>query len=774
VLICGQKFSDDLVKRLQETIDGEPGLSRVKLSRRVCEWLEWRNSNGELKEMSCRVALLKMHRSGMIHLPRAGAKPGRRRQKRRGSAPCERPPTIRGSLSEMGPIELIRINSADSRASHRWNELMDKYHYLGSGPLCGAQVRYLIQSPGHGALGGLAFSGAAWGVGARDRWIGWDPWTRRHGLGKVVCNSRFLILPWVKVPHLASHVLSIGVRRLAKDWLERYGYKPVLVETFVEKGKFKGTSYRAANWVHVGATCGRGRQDGKNKWAVPVKDVYVYALRRDARKKLCIGPPKPVPERREGAVGDWAEEELGAVTLSDERLRDRFLVIARDLYDRPQASLPEACQTRAKTKAAYRFLDHKETTLETLLAPHYESTLSRAQPEKVVLAAQDTTSLNYSAHPTTMGLGPIGSRREGAVGLEVHDTMVFNVAGTPLGLVNVQCWARDPKEFGKKHRRYERPLKEKESYKWFVSFEAVAEAQKRTPETMWVSVGDREADIYELFKRALREGKGPKLLVRAEQDRLLADGQGHLWEKMKEEPKAEKVHVVRVTRRGNRPAREAHLEVRWAKVRLKPPQRKSHLGELSVWAVLAEEIDAPGGQEPLKWMLLTTLDVNSFEDATRVLSWYAGRWGIEVYHRTLKSGCKIEQRPLANADRIEACLAIDMVVAWRIFHLTKLGRETPEVPCSVFFEEAEWKALYSYVHQEPIPPKEPPSLREAVRMVAGLGGFLGRKGDGDPGTKSIWLGLQRLDDLTAMWKFLIHHFAPHFFTPPVSSNPSYG
>ena len=242
---------------------------------------------------------------------------------------------------------------------------------------------------------------------------------------------------------------------------------------------------------------------------------------------------------------------------------------------------------------------------------------------------------------------------------------------------------------------------------------------------------------------------------------------------MAREPVAE-IQVLSVPRQGKRAARAARLEVRFRQVRLKPPKHKPKLGELSVWAILAEETDAPKGVEPLKWMLLTTMEVSDFEQATEKLSWYARRWGIEVYHRTLKSGCKVERRQLGSADRIEACLAIDMVVAWRILHLTKLGRETLEVPCTVFFEQADWKALCCFTRQDPTPPDQPPSLREAIRMVASLGGFLGRNSDGEPGTKSLWLGLQRLDDIAATWKILTLYSAPHRLTPPVSSNPGYG
>jgi hypothetical protein len=448
--------------------------------------------------------------------------------------------------------------------------------------------------------------------------------------------------------------------------------------------------------------------------------------------------------------------------------------LAQSFYARPQANIPQACQSRAETKAAYRFLDHRETSLEVILEPHYQATVERMRREPVILAVQDTTSLNYTGHPATEKLGPIGYRKDRGRGLILHDTMAFNREGTPLGLLEVQCWARDGADFGKKKRRHSLPIEKKESSKWLVSFRKVAEVQKQCSQSMVVSVGDREADIYELFALAWRDPGGPKLLVRAEQDRLLAEGQGHLWEKIGQQ-KVAGVQEIHVPRQKNRAARVARLEVRFAKVSLKPPAGKRRLGELTLWAVWAREAQAPAQGERIEWMLLTTVPVTTFEEAIEKLAWYTIRWGIEVYHRTLKSGCQVEERQLGHADRIETCLAIDMVVAWRIFHLAKLGRETPDVPCTVFFEEAEWKALVAYVTQNPNPPDTPPTLRESMRMVATLGGFLGRKGDGEPGTKSLWLGLQRLDDLSSMWKLLTA--TPNSHCPPfplVSSNPGYG
>ncbi len=443
----------------------------------------------------------------------------------------------------------------------------------------------------------------------------------------------------------------------------------------------------------------------------------------------------------------------------------RLQTLARDFYARPQANIPQACGTRAKTKAAYLFFENKKVSMEKLLAPHYDATKHRCAQEQVVLVPQDTSFLNYSAHPATENLGPIGTKKEGAFGLVLHDTLAFNLARTPLGLLHVQCWARDAKQHGKRKHCHDLPIEQKESNKWLVSYRAVAEAQRQCPDTLFVSMGDREADIYELFCEALRDPANPKLLVRAERDRLLAEGQGHLWEHVKALPAAG-VQEVHVPRQGSRPARVAALEIRFAEVKLKPPKRKPKLGELTIWALVAEEVHAPAEvKEPLCWMLLTTLVVATFEDATEKLQWYCARWGIEVYHRTLKSGCNIEQRQLGDAESLEACLAIDLVVAWRIFHLTKLGREVPEVPCTVFFEEAQLQALVAYKTGSASVPEQPPTLREAMHMTASLGG----KSDGEPGTQTLWLGLQRLDDLTAMWK--ITRAAP---APPVSSGRRYG
>lgn len=749
-------------------IDENAGVSRVALSRRICEDLKWRSRNGRLKEVSCRKALSKLGRDGKIRLSEASRFGGKRKPK---VEPEQVKPeaVTSGVLKDFQPVELILVGSADSEASRIWNDLMDRYHYLGAGPLCGAQLRYVIRSEKYGWVGGLSFSGAAWSVKARDGWIGWSRETREKNLNQVVGNSRFLIVPQWRVPHLASHVLGLAMRRLRKDWRGRYGYEPLLAETFIEQERFEGTCYRAANWIEVGQTQGRGRQDRGHCRRSGVKRIFVYPLDEQARQRLCEGVVRRPASASQQAPRDWAEIEFGSADLKDRRLNRRLVEIARDFGARPQAQIPQACQSRAKTKAAYRFFKHPNTNMDDLLEPHRQSSYQRIAEKKIVLCPQDTTSLNYSTHPATENLGPIGSKKEGIIGLIVHDTMAFSVEGTPLGLLDVQCWARDADEFGKKHERKQRTIEEKESYKWLRSFQSVAEAQRHCPNTMLVSMGDREADIYELFDLALKDPHGPKLLVRAEQDRLLDDGQGHLWATVACQPVAG-IQEIHVPRRGPFPARVARLEIRFAEVTLKPPKSKSKYGPLKLCAVLAQETDAPPGIPPLCWMLLTTCRIATFDDATEKLVWYTKRWGIEIYHKTLKSGCKIEERQLGDADSIEACLAIDMVVAWRVYHMTKLGREVPNVPCTVFCEEDEWKALASFIIKKPIVDGTPPTMREYVRMVASLGGFLGRNCDGEPGTKSIWLGQQRLDDITMAWRV----FVPLLRPPPVPGAYTYG
>jgi len=707
--------------------------------------------------MSCRKALAQLNHRGLLDLPLRERPYGFEGS---GGHPVEPDiPELCCTLRELGEVTVEPVSSRYAKESKNWFALLDQYHYLGSGPLCGAQIRYVVKSSNHGYLGALAFSSASWALKCRDDYIGWTEDARRANLNRVVCNDRFLILPTVRVKHLASHVLSLALCRLVQDWEQRYQIRPVLAETFVDPNRFSGTCYKASNWTDVGKSA--GRRDGI------AKKVFLYPLCRGWRNMLCVDPPIRLCERpRPEAPKHWAEEEFGTVRLYDERLKQRLYTLAQDFYNCPQANIPEACGSKAGAMGAYRFFQNPKVTLDVVLTAHTEATLERIKEHRVVLVPQDTTTLNYSTHPMTDGLGPVNNKEDHAIGLLLHDTLAFTEEGTPLGILDAQCWARDPEEKGKRYRRKELPIEQKESMKWLRSFQKAAQVQKLCPETLLVVMGDRESDIYELFLEASKEPEGPRLLVRAEKTRNRKVEQEFLWEFMAKQAVAGSLQI-HVPRRGSRKARDVWIDVRFAKVVLNAPKRYGSTPSVTVWAVYVTEQGDKTVPSPIEWMLLSTVEVKNFRDAQKRVEWYSGRWGIEVYHRTLKSGCRIQDRQLETADRLETCLGVDMVVAWRIYHLAMLGREIPETPCTVFFKEIEWKALCCYVNKTPMPPEKPPSIGKAVFMLGRIGGHLGRKGDGFPGTQTLWRGLVKLYAATEMYAILTQQHYPH----PLQSGP---
>lgn len=767
--LAGQWFGADVVARIDAAVASDRDLTRSGLSRLVCQWLDWRAPDGRLRDASCRRALIELECRGVVRLPAVAPSAcgfNRARSVRRDAGAvelepeCEPVAVVSCSLADLGPVELVRVTGSGPQASAAWNQLMNTEHYLGAPYLRGAQMRYLIRSPRHGVLGGISFDASSRTLTSRDKWIGWSTKAREVNLSKVVCNSRFLIASGVQVPNLASHVLSRALRTLRPDWARRYGYEPVLVETFIDPGRFAGTCYRAANWVRVGATAGRGDGFANGGVSTGPKDVYCYPLTQDFQDvlraeptiELCLGDQL-------SPGGDWVEREFARVRLPDRRLRSRLGVLARDFYAQPGEQIPAASGgSPAKSKGAYRFFHNDHVDMETLLTGHVEATARRVSEHKVVLAVQDTTSLNYSTHTSATGFGPISASADSAVGLIVHDTLAFDTSGTPLGLLDVQAWDRPEKARTKteKNKQKKVPLAQKESFKWVRSYRAAAKVAKLCPDTQVVSVGDREADIHELFVEAQSQADTPDVLIRSARNRARriqhGDTSMNLWEAMSTRPAAGE-YVLDVPRAGSRAARIASMDVRYAQVKLLPPGNKNIPAyargkPVDVWVVYATEVDAPETvASPLEWMLITTVAVNSLDDALERLHWYTLRWGIEVYHKVMKSGCRIEDRLLGDADSTKACLAIDMVVAWRIFYLTKQARATPNVPADVFLETDQWRALMAVTRPNEPPTDQPPTLREATRLIASLGGFLGRKGDGEPGTVTLWRGLQRLDGI---------------------------
>jgi hypothetical protein len=450
-------------------------------------------------------------------------------------------------------------------------------------------------------------------------------------------------------------------------------------------------------------------------------------------------------------VAEWAVSEFGAAELGDDRRTLRLMHLATVLGDQPGASLPDACADAATLKAAYRFFDNDAIDPAPLLASHVQATYARLAAAPLVLAVNDTTLLDWSHHPATADLGPLATRRQR--GLLAHSTLAFTPERAPLGLLGQQVWARDPATYGRLPDQHARPIDEKESAMWLRSLAAINAAAAACPATHFVQVGDAEADVYDLF--VARRAANVDLLVRAGQDRCVEQADRHLWAAVRQAPLAREVEVA-LPRQGARRARRATLAVRSRAVTLRPPGARAgaKLPAAPLWAVWAEEVGAPPGAEPVAWLLLTTRPVTTPVEAEERLRWYACRWGIEVWHKVLKSGCRIEARQLATRQRLERCLTLYSVVAWRVLHAVLLARAAPDLPCTALLEADEWQALWCAIHRSPAPPTQPPTLREAVRWLGRLGGHLGRKGDGEPGVTVLWKGFQHLADLTAMYQIM--------------------
>ncbi len=289
VRYCGRLFILEEIECIRRLIASEPKLNRVQLSRMVCDKLSWLRPDGRRKDMSCRVAMLRMERDGLITLPPPQKGNGNGNTRPRLTAASDPQLPITQPAGALGELIFQPLNSRED--SSLWNELIERYHYLGYKPLPGAQLRYLVYSDPAATgkqrlLAALGFGAAAWKVAPRDRFIGWTTEQRKTNLHLIVNNARFLILPWVTSNNLASRILAGLAKRLPQDWQKRYAYRPLLLETFVEKNRFYGTCYRAANWIHVGQTKGRGKLDQKHLHQAPIKEIFLYPLHKNFQQIL--------------------------------------------------------------------------------------------------------------------------------------------------------------------------------------------------------------------------------------------------------------------------------------------------------------------------------------------------------------------------------------------------------------------------------------------------------------------------------------------------------
>jgi hypothetical protein len=470
----------------------------------------------------------------------------------------------------------------------------------------------------------------------------------------------------------------------------------------------------------------------------------------------------------------WASDEFAEVRLGDKRLDARLITLCDRFSDAPESPINQACADWAETKAAYRFFQNENVDVAEILAAHRSKTAKRASKHKTVLAIQDTSYFVYTNHPKTEGLGTLSLKKGKRVkkmdcnGLLMHTCLAVTTEGLPLGLLDQKIYSRklypDKIRRDKSYRPREHlPVAEKESARWL---EALAHTKEVMGETDVVTVCDREADLYDFFR--LSDQIGCPVLVRAKANRVVnlesrfSEQSGvKLWEHMRQQPESG-FYTIDIPRRSKtkhakeREARSATVTVRFRPFCLNPPRNhtkhgKEHLPNIDMNAVYVFEDNPPEGEEPIEWMLLTNLSVTSFDEAYEKVSWYSLRWRIEMYHKVLKSGFRVEACRLGHADRLARYLTIMSIVAWRLFMITLVARTDPTTPCSTLLAEHEWKVLFLKTNRNKPLPRKPPSIGDTVIWVAKLGGYLARKSDGPPGTITLWRGWKRLADLSEGW-----------------------
>lgn len=461
-------------------------------------------------------------------------------------------------------------------------------------------------------------------------------------------------------------------------------------------------------------------------------------------------PPAATP-----ATDSWLHREFATVDFGDKRLDKRFLKSGAQLAAQPSAPINQACDDWADTKATYGLFRNPKVTPDAIRAPHLRRTAERMAAYEVVLAIQDTTLLDYSSHTATEGLGPIGRDDQPALrGLLLHTTLARTPDGLPLGLLDQQVWRRPERADRPSAAQKQRlPIEEKESFKWIRALRRSAEL---TPDAVrLVTVCDREGDIYELLAEA--RAVDTDLLVRAYQSRATTDQRyADVWAAVDAQPVATYVQIDLPPRAGE-PARRATVAVRYRTVTLQPPAYRAAeaaLPPLTLSALRVEEVNPPPEVTALDWKLLSTVLVHNSADALERLNWYAQRWGIELFHKVLKSGCTVEDCRLATAERLTRYVALMSIIAWRLYWLSYMGRTHPTAPASTVLADHEWQALYVTIHRTPELPEEVPTVRQTVRWLAQLGGFLGRTYDGQPGVTAIWRGWQRLQDRAELYRLL--------------------
>jgi hypothetical protein len=421
----------------------------------------------------------------------------------------------------------------------------------------------------------------------------------------------------------------------------------------------------------------------------------------------------------------WAAEEFKKIDLGDVRLNARAVLLAERLSSKPMESIPNACSGWSETQAAYRFLSNEKANWQELMESHWACCVERMRAHAVVLNIQDTTELDFNGRQTE-GLGPLSY--EAQRGMYLHPTYAVTPEREPLGVMDAWMWSRECRDQDGVRGGM------KESTRWLEGYERVAQQALALPEVRQVYVADREADILALLQKAASLDHAADYLIRSQHNRALPEG-GKLWQRVSQAPVLGRVRF-RLPRGRGRQEREVEQTIQVERV----PLAGGREGALEVTCVIAREVAPPSGAKAVEWRLLTNRAVDTLAQAVELIDWYRVRWEIELFFLILKEGCRVEALQLTRLPRLENALALYMVIAWRLNRLMRLGRSLPDLEASLLFEPEEWQA--AYILNKKKPPKQVPSLNSVIRLIAQLGGFLGRKGDGEPGAKTLWLGMR--------------------------------
>ncbi len=737
----------------------EDGRTRHALARELCEREDWRNARGQPCVSQARGVLPGIAKRAGFMLP--AARPGPCRTPGRPGGEVARTDPDRKlacTLADLGEVTLVPVGAAPDR--RRWREMMETHHPQGWKHRPGKVLNFWVVSSRHGRLGGLGYTAAGWHQAARDAAIGWSATARAANLVQLVQQHRFLLLPGVRVARLASHVLARSTARLAADWKAAHGTRPQAVYTYVGP-EHRGTCYRAAGWSRC-AEPTSGRPPGgrattpKAVWIRPLAEGWREVLSRE--RGTVLGTTSE-PWRPGNA--DWADIEYGRGSHPDGRVRQRVLAMGRAWENAPGASLPVIFPSAAAQKAAYRLLSSARVTMEHILDPHAEATVERCRQERVVLALQDTTTLNYNGHCKTKGLVNLGGGGSGTRGILAHFTLAVTEGRRPLGVIDLNATQREGTEAPDRDATEregtaapdrdateregtaapdrdateregtaapdrdateregtaapdrdateregtaapDRDAVKPESVRWLQGLERARQLAAACPDTRVVTVCDREGDIWERFVQARAGGVG--LLVRSDRGRqrrvVRSDGSvADLWEAMAEQPVlgTKTVHLAACGGPRQRLKRTVILELRAAAVHLVPPKNRDDRTPMPVLAVSVREARPPKGRDPLHWVLLSTEGEANLQHARRIVAWYEARWTIEEYFRVLKVGARIEERKLQDADDLRKCLAFDAITAWRVMDLERLARDQPDRPALEFFTDREIGVLYRWL-----------------------------------------------------------------------------